>query len=271
MAYDIENFEKDVIERSKVIPVVVDFWAEWCGPCKVLGPVLEKLAAESSEQWAFAKLNTEHYPDVAQQYGIRGIPNVKLFVDGEVKDEFTGALPEQAILQWLKKALPGEADKLFDQARQMLLEQQPEKAAGLFMKVLEADPSHHHAALLLAQMHVYGDPEKALELVRSIEADSPFFIQVEGVRTLAELFLKLGDPAELPEADVKPIYAEAIKSLHTGDAEGALEGFIKVIQTDRYYDDDGARKACIGIFKILGEEHPVTKEYRSAFSSALYA
>ncbi|MEL6821159.1 MAG: tetratricopeptide repeat protein, partial [Calditrichota bacterium] len=208
---------------------------------------------------------------VAQQYGIRGIPNVKLFVDGEIKDEFTGALPEQAILQWLKKALPGEADKLFDEARQLLLEQQPEKAAGLFMKVLEADPSNHHAALLLSQMYVYSDPEKALDFVSTIEADSPFFIQVEGVRTLAELFLKMNDTSTLAEADVKSIYISAIKSLHSGDAEGALEGFINVIQTDRYYDDDGARKACIGIFKILGEEHPITNEYRSAFSSALYA
>lgn len=270
MAYDIENFDKDVVERSNSIPVVVDFWAEWCGPCKVLGPVLEKLAVENADKWAFAKLNTEHFPEIAQKYGIRGIPNVKLFVDGEIKDEFTGALPEQAILDWLKKALPGEADKLFEEARQQLLEQQPKKAAGLFMKVLEVDPNHHHAALLLAQMHVYNDPEKALHLVQAIEADSPFFMQVEGVRTLAELFLKLNTSDALADAEVKSIYVNSIKALHSGDAEGALEGFIKVIETDRYYDDDGARKACIGIFKILGEEHPITKEYRSAFSSALY-
>jgi len=137
--------------------------------------------------------------------------------------------------------------------------------------VLEKDPSHHHAALLLAQMHVYSDPGKALDLVSGIEADSPHYIQVEGVRTLAGLFQKISDPTQLPEADVKPVYVSAIKKLHSGDAEGALENFISVIRTDRYYDDDGARRACIGIFKLLGEEHPTTQEYRSSFSSSLYA
>ncbi|MGH1365740.1 MAG: thioredoxin [Calditrichia bacterium] len=271
MAYNVQNFEQDVVERSKSKPVLVDFWAEWCGPCKVLGPVLEKLAAEHSDHWAFAKVNTEDLPDIAQQYGIRSIPNVKLFIDGEVRDEFTGALPESAILDWLKKALPNEADKQFSEARELLLNQQPEAAATILEDVLEQDPAHHHAALLLAQMHVYSEPDKALDLIFGIEADSPHYIQVEGVRTLAGLFQKISDPAQLPEADVKSIYIDAIERLHSGDAEGALENFISVIRTNRYYDDDGARRACIGIFKLLGEDHPITQEYRSSFSSSLYA
>ena len=91
MAYDIQDFQKEVIEKSFDKPVLVDFWAEWCGPCKVLGPVLERLAEKYRDQWVLAKVNTEHFPQLAMQYNIRGIPNVKLFINGKVVDEFTGA------------------------------------------------------------------------------------------------------------------------------------------------------------------------------------
>ena len=100
------NFEEDVIETSHRKPVLVDFWAPWCGPCRVLGPTLEKLAKESQGQWRLVKINADTFPGLTQRYGVRGIPAVKLFVDGVVKDEFVGALPEHAVRQWLDKALP---------------------------------------------------------------------------------------------------------------------------------------------------------------------
>ena len=106
--YDTDNFEVDVIDRSREKPVLVDFWAAWCGPCRVIGPVLERLADDNGDDWELRKLDTEKYPAVARRFRITSIPAVKLFVDGEVKDEFVGALPEQMIVQWLKKALPSK-------------------------------------------------------------------------------------------------------------------------------------------------------------------
>src|SRR5512146_1797389 len=108
MESEVRDFNKDIIERSKTIPVLVDFWAEWCGPCRILGPVLEKLAVKYKNRFELVKVNTDKNQEIAARYGIRGIPNVKLFIDGKVADEFTGALPEPAVEQWLKKAIPGK-------------------------------------------------------------------------------------------------------------------------------------------------------------------
>src|SRR5512146_3135168 len=118
MESDVKDFTKDIIDRSKSIPVLVDFWAEWCAPCRILGPVLERLAEKYKNRFVLVKVNTDKNPEIAARYGIRGIPNVKLFVDGTVSDEFTGALPVQAVDQWLKKALPGKNASEIEKAKE---------------------------------------------------------------------------------------------------------------------------------------------------------
>ena len=110
------DFQSDVIEVSKATPVLVDFWAEWCGPCVYLSPTLEKLAEEAGDSWTLLKVNTESQPELAVRYGIRSIPNVKLFVNGEISGEFIGALPEEEIKRWLESNIPenGEIEKVED-------------------------------------------------------------------------------------------------------------------------------------------------------------
>lgn len=269
--YQISDFQTDVIKRSHEVPVLVDFWAEWCAPCKVLGPILERLAVKSDGQWILAKVDTDKHQELAAKYGIRGIPNVKLFVDGKVANEFTGALPEPAVVQWLKKALPDKFRKEIERARQLLRDNKASEAQGLLERIIAEDSAHEYARVLLAESLVAADPKKAVTLVAGIEEHSEHFPMVDAIRTFRALTSKLQQPSMLPDDPVKPAYLAALKQLASFNYEAAVKNFIDVIRANRYYDDDGARKACIAIFRILGDDHEVTQKLRREFSSALYS
>ncbi len=269
MSYNVLNFEQEVLERSHEIPVLVDFWAEWCGPCRVLGPILERLAQEDGTNWALAKLDTEQFPEVAARYQVRSIPNVKLFVDGAVADEFVGALPDYQVERWLQKALPGKFAKQLAQAQRLIQEGKGTEAQRLLEQIVQSDPQNNRARVLLAPLTLFKDPAQAARLIENI--DDPEFSEItESVRTIARLHGFVTNPENLPAGAGQEHYREALRFLFDGDFDGALGQFIDVIRQDRAYDDDGARKACIAIFKFLGEEHPITLKHRREFSSALY-
>lgn len=268
--FDTDNFEVDVIERSREKPVLVDFWAAWCGPCRVIGPVLERLADENGDDWELRKLDTEKHPTIARQYRITSIPAVKLFVDGEVKDEFVGALPEQVIVEWLKKALPSKFRQQLKRAEALVAEGNHGEAHYLLSEVLENDPDDQHGIALMAQVELYSDPVKAAQTADRIPLGSNLFEAAEAIKALSRIFQYLETPESLDDAPVKPDYLEAIRLLRDGKNEEALEGLIDVIRRNRYYDDDGARKAVIAVFKLLGEDHETTRAYRNPFANALY-
>ena len=270
MNYDTNDFDKDVIERSQTIPVLVDFWAAWCGPCRVLGPVLEKLAQESDGRWALAKLDTEKFPAIATNYRIRSIPNVKLFADGQVKDEFVGALPEAQVAEWLRKALPSKYGAQLDGARHLLRENRPTEAREILEFIVAAEGDNDHAIVLLAQTYLGSDPEQAVKSVESINLGAPSFAEAEAIRTLAAMLTRAELRDSFPEDPVRDPYLAAIDKMRSNSFDGAIKGFIDLIRKNRYYDDDGSRKACIAIFNLLGEEHQITRTYRSALSAALY-
>ena len=270
MAYDINDFERDVIERSRTLPVLVDFWAEWCGPCKVLGPVLEKLAGEQSDRWTLAKLDTEAFPQISARYGIRSIPNVKLFVDGEVVDEFVGALPEPAVVEWLGKAIPSRYRTQLADARRMLSDDGAGRALEVLRPIVAEEPDNHEALALTARAVLPTNPEEAATVVGQVTLGSPHYDEAEAVRTLATMFARLDDPSILSESPVQETYVQAFGSARAGDFEAALEGLIDVVRRDRRYDDDGARKGCIAIFNLLGDDNELTRRFRSALSRALF-
>ena len=269
MAYDTDDFATDVIQRSHTVPVLVDFWAEWCGPCKVLGPVLERLADQSDGEWELVKLNTENHQDIAGQYSIRSIPNVKLFVDGKVADEFVGALPEPKVIDWLRTAIPSKYRPQLAGARQLLIENGASGAIEILQTIVAAEPENDEATVLLGQAFLGSDHHRAVELVEVVEFGSKHLEAAEAVKTLAATFGRL-DGQELADNPVKDGYIVAIRNAQSHAYETSLEGFLDVVRTDRHYDNDGARKAIIAIFKLLGESHALTVKYRRALSSALY-
>lgn len=270
MNYDTNNFQKDVIEQSYTIPVLVDFWAEWCAPCRILGPVLERLAEKYKDQWKLVKLNTDVFPDIANEFGIRGIPNVKLFHKGKVINEFTGALPEHMIEDWLRKSIPSKFSEMIDKAKKLLAEGKVEDAKIILEQVHNGDINNGEVKILLAKILVYENPKEALRLVESAQLSNHTVELAEAISTMGQLFEKLQNTNELEDNPVKALYIDAIKDMKEKKFESALEKFIEVIRDNKAYDDEGARKACIAIFKYLGEEHETTLNYRRDFSRALY-
>ncbi|HHJ40433.1 MAG: thioredoxin [Methylothermaceae bacteria B42] len=264
------DFERKVLKRSRQIPVLVDFWAPWCAPCRALGPILESVAERFSDRLALVKINTEEHPDLAARYGVRGIPNVKLFVEGEAVEEFTGALPEEQIVQWIEKALPTPEAKKIREVERLLEEGDSESAEALLEEVLETRPADMKARLLLARSCLFRDPERVLSLLEPIKSGSEGAEMAEVVRVLARLLRLQQDSGALPASPVKELYLKAIEALSRQDFENALENFLQVVQKERSFDDDGARKAAIALFNWLGSDHPLTRKYRPKLAAALY-
>lgn len=270
VAVEMTDFQKDVYERSFSVPVVADFWAAWCAPCRMLTPVLEKLAGKYKGRWDLVKIDTEAFPEVAQEFGIRSIPSVKMFVDGVVAAEFTGALPELMIESWLKKSLPSKTAKELDTAEALLKGERRDEGIALLEKIISLDPDNLKSRVLLAREIFADEQDRALALIAPIDESSEYFEGADALRTLAEIAAKADKQNHLPEGTAAGTYRSALSALKSRNYGTALEKFIDVIREDRYFDDDGSRKACIAIFKFLGEDHPTVVQYRKIFNSALY-
>jgi putative thioredoxin len=265
---EVRDFQKDVIEKSFDKPVLVDFWAEWCGPCKMIGPILEKLAEENKEDWELAKVDTDSNQDIAMKYGVRGIPNVKLFRNGEVINEFTGALPEHAIKEWLKKSIPSKFADRIEQAKILLKNGNIPDAKVILEDVYKGDINNSEIKVLLAKILLFENQKEAIHLTQNIDGNIENIELAEAINTLAELLNK--DEHSFPSSEVREKYLTAIDDIRNRNFDSALEKLIVVIRTDRNYDNDGARKACIAIFKFLGEDNETSLRHRRDFGSALY-
>ncbi|MCB0664843.1 MAG: tetratricopeptide repeat protein [Saprospiraceae bacterium] len=260
------NFNKDVLERSHQVPVVVDFWAPWCGPCRVLGPTIEQLAEEGNGKWELIKLNTEEYQEIALEYSIRSIPNVKMFYDGEVIAEFAGALPRPQILQWLDENLPTADKAEWSGLQKQLLAASDPEAIELLSGFLELYPEHREAQLNLARKLVFTDPGKAMELVEQIKMGDQDYEAVEDIRVVGEL-------NSITDSNHGGLSSELLKAsgeLKTGDYEQAVQRIIDVVGKDKSIHDELPRRAAIAVFRLLGTQHPVTKKYRRIFDMVLY-
>jgi len=263
---DVADFEQEVLAASHERPILVDFWAPWCGPCRQLGPVLEMLSEEEGAGFTLAKLNTDENQTVAANYGIQGIPAVKLFVDGEVVDEFVGALPEPQVRDWLAAAIPSETRRLVEAARSAFDAGAREDAAALLEEALVMEPSNANAALLLAKLIVFDDAARAEALSHTSGAA---FADAEAIEAIARLRLQGAEP-DLPDSPGREAYLQAIESLGGGDLDAALGELIDSVRRDRHFQDDLPRRTLIYLFNVLGDRHELTKKHRRALELALF-
>lgn len=274
-----QNFQQ-VVEASHKVPILVDFWAEWCQPCKMLMPILAKLVDEYQGRFYLAKLNTEQEQALAAQFGIRSIPTVKLFINGEAVDEFAGALPEAEIRKFLDRNIPRPSDGAVAAAQQLLEAGDSEQATQLLTETLNADPDNHRVRIALAQTHASAGnsamakevldtlPEDQLDNpeVASLRAQLQFSAGSEGIADAAELEARLA----ADENDSEARYQLAVHRINTREYEAALELLLELMRRDRQYEDDGARKTMIQIFEMLGSGNPLVPRYRSKMMNLIY-
>jgi putative thioredoxin len=280
-----QTFVKDVIEESKHQPVLVDFWAEWCGPCKQLGPILEKVVRAARGKVKLVKMDIDKHPAVAGQLGIQSIPAVFAFVNGQPVDGFLGALPESQVVGFLerltKSRIGGEEADLLKSADAALGTGDAATAADLYAKVLAQDGANVTALAGLARAYVKtGALEQAkqtLAMVPEAKRNDAAVAAARAAVDIAEQAKAVGPISEL-EAKVaaNPLDHQARFDLAValnskGRRQQALDHLIEIVRRDRKWNDDGARKQLVQFFEAWGPTDPATVEGRKRLSSILFA
>jgi putative thioredoxin len=280
-----QTFVKDVVEESKHQPVLIDFWAPWCGPCKQLTPVLEKVVRAAKGKVKLVKMNIDEHPAIPGQMGIQSIPAVIAFVNGQPADGFMGALPESQVVAFLerltKDRIGGEAKDLLAAADAALADGDPAGGADLYAQLLAEDNTNVQALGGLTRCYVEtGAMEQAkqtLALVPDSKHNDPSFVAAKAALDLAEQAKSLGPITELEQKvaanplDHQARFDLALALNGKGRRLDALEQLISIVKRDRKWNDDGARKQLVQFFDAWGPTDEATIEGRKRLSSILFA
>ncbi len=274
---DTDQFSDRVIDESSKVAVVVDFWAPWCGPCRTLGPILEKMAKAADGQWILAKVNIDDNQELATRFGVRGIPAVKAFVDGEVVDEFTGVLPQSQIERWLDGIVPSEADALVDEGRNAEDKGDLDGAERAYRDAIAEDANHPQALLGLARISVRrGAMDTAQTWLDEVPPGDKGRDSAEYQKlwfsthaALLDDIDKLRRRVDTEGGDLDARWELGVAFAADGHYEEALEQWLEVVIRDRDFRDDVGRKTMLRVFKLLDDEEE-RRQWQRRLGQAMY-
>lgn len=263
------NFQYEVLAYSNNTPVVVDFWAEWCQPCRMLTPVLEKLAQEANGAFRLAKVNTDENPNLTMQFNIRSLPSVKAFYKGQVAAEFSGAQSEAAVREFLRKLAPSAGNLQLEKGQGLLKQNDWKQAAEAFQRVLQSEPDDPAALLGLSKgLLAQGEFSRALAILREFPASKEF--------NAAENLLPLGEALAALKAkpagtgDLDALYQQALKLVSLGNLPAALDGLLEILRQEKTYRAGQARSVTVGVLEMMDPEGEETRRYRQELASILF-
>jgi putative thioredoxin len=274
-----EAFERDVLKASEKVPVLVDFWAPWCAPCRALKPILEKLVGEYQGRFLLAKVNSDEHPQLSASLGVRGIPNVKAFVDGKLADEFTGALPEAGVRAFIDRLIPTPGEKLRRTARVLVTQGDFDEAERHLRSALELEPANHAVRLdlveLLLAKNSHAEADEMFAPIPERERDEradrlysvlAFWKKSQQLPAIEELEAKLAaNPDDLPSR-----LALGERLVADRRYAPALAALLEVVRKDRGALRTSARKLMVEVFKLADDQPDLISEYRKLLAGALY-
>jgi putative thioredoxin len=265
------TFENDVLMRSHETPVIVDFWAEWCAPCKMLGPLLERLANEWGGSFLLAKVDVDENPNLAIRYGVQGIPAVKAIQNGEVVSEFVGAQPESIVRRFVQNLVPSEADKAVAEAQSLLATRHWPEAEDAFREVLEQDESNATAALgLVKSLLMQGKGKESGEILADFPAGTEWPV-AESLRPLADALVEAeGAEQSADEETLSARLHRAANLIARGNLPAAMDGLLDILREDKTYRGGLPKQIMLALFVLLGDQDPLTREYREELASVLF-
>ena len=268
---DEATFESEVILRSHEVPVVVDFWAPWFGPCRMLSPILERQAIEAGGTFVLAKVNVDDNPALSIRFGVQGIPAVKAFRYGEIAAEFVGAQPESMVQRFIEQLVPSETQQAIEEALSMLGTRHYQEAENAFREVLDKDEANADAALgLVESLLMSGKGREALEILEHFPAGTAW-AKAERYKPLAELLVEAGQ--QEVGSDQDPMEAslhQSARLIERGNLEAAMDGLLGILREDKNYRGGWVKRVMLALFELLGDQDPRTRKYREELASILF-
>lgn len=274
-----QNFIPQVIEASHQQPVMVDFWATWCGPCQTLIPMLEQLATEYNGAFILAKVDVDQNQQLAGQFGVRSVPTVKIVKDGQIVDEFTGVIPDTEIRAMLGKHVSRESENKIEQATALYEQGEAEQAIAIMQQLILDEPDNYTARSEFARIMVSEDRfDDARQLIESLPEDEKSKPAVKGLVAQIEMSNALKDAPSIDELrqriasnenDSDARYLLGNQLIATGDYENAMEQFLQLMIRDREFNDDAGRKSLLQVFDMLGGSGELVTKYRRKLANAL--